>query len=117
MAHPYGDEGNEKGCWHWRVCWDKSRETFFLNKSVAGDAKGKRNIKRGNGPGAENQNNLTKMFLRIREGNESEGTWWRVDGDTHSEPAAMSRYEVSAVSTPTGTTMLMTFSADQFLSY
>ncbi|KAK7895524.1 hypothetical protein WMY93_020849 [Mugilogobius chulae] len=36
---------------------------------------------------------------------------------THSEPAAMSRYEVSAVSTPTGTTMLMTFSADQFLSY
>lgn len=36
---------------------------------------------------------------------------------THSEPAAMSRYEVSAVSTPTGMTMLMTFSADQFLSY
>ncbi|TNN63190.1 hypothetical protein EYF80_026654 [Liparis tanakae] len=32
-------------------------------------------------------------------------------------PAAMSRYEVSAVSTPTGMTMLMTFSADQFLSY
>lgn len=38
-------------------------------------------------------------------------------GVTHSEPAAMSRYEVSAVSTPTGMTMLMTFSADQFLSY
>lgn len=38
-------------------------------------------------------------------------------GYTHSEPAAMSRYEVSAVSTPTGMTMLMTFSADQFLSY
>lgn len=36
---------------------------------------------------------------------------------THSEPAAMSRYEVSAVSTPTGMTMLMTFSADQFLFY
>lgn len=38
-------------------------------------------------------------------------------GVTHSEPAAMARYEVSVVSTPTGTTMLMTFSADQFLSY
>lgn len=38
-------------------------------------------------------------------------------GVTHSEPAAMSRYEASAVSTPTGMTMLMTFSADQFLSY
>lgn len=60
---------------------------------------------------------LMKMFLRTREGNDSEGTWRRVDGNTHSEPAAMSRYEVSAESTPTGTTMLMTFSADQFLSY
>lgn len=38
--------------------------------------------------------------------------------DTYSEPAAMSRYEASAaVSTPAGMTMLMTFSADQFLSY
>lgn len=46
--------------------------------------------------------------------NEWGGVWTCV---THSEPAAMSRYEVSAVSTPTGTTMLMTFSADQFLSY
>lgn len=36
---------------------------------------------------------------------------------THSEPAAMSRYEASAVATPTGMTMLMTFFADQFLSY
>lgn len=50
------------------------------------------------------------------------GWWWWVGGVvlvgvTHSEPAAMSRYEVSAVSTPTGMTMLMTFSADQFLSY
>lgn len=42
---------------------------------------------------------------------------WCCQVVTHSEPAAMSRYEVSAVSTPTGMTMLMTFSADQFLSY
>lgn len=40
-----------------------------------------------------------------------------LSGVTHSEPAAMSRYEASAVSTPTGMTMLMTFSADQFLFY
>lgn len=51
------------------------------------------------------------------------GGEWSVNSEwflvwvTHSEPAAMSRYEVSAVSTPTGMTMLMTFSADQFLSY
>lgn len=38
-------------------------------------------------------------------------------GVTHSEPAAMSRYEVSAVSTPTGMTMLMTFSAYYLFSY
>lgn len=31
--------------------------------------------------------------------------------ETHSEPAAMSTYEVLAVSTPTGMTMLMTFCA------
>jgi len=33
---------------------------------------------------------------------------------THSEPAAMSRYEASALSTPTGMTMLMTFSGQFF---
>jgi len=33
------------------------------------------------------------------------------------EPAAMSRYEVLAVSTPTGMTMLMTFCAGSLLSY
>jgi len=37
--------------------------------------------------------------------------------ETHSEPAAMSRYEVLAVSTPTGMTMLMTFCAGSLLSY
>lgn len=74
---------------------------------------------RGNGVGTEkSQRSSCKRFSESWEGNESEedrGDVWTCV--THSEPAAMSRYEVSAVSTPTGTTMLMTFSADQFLSY
>lgn len=63
---------------------------------------------------SENEtNNRKKWIWRVGGG----WCWWVLVGVTHSEPAAMSRYEVSAVSTPTGMTMLMTFSADQFLSY
>lgn len=105
--------GVKKGCQRHctRHVGAKQGEYFQLrNKSVVNYIKSEtRERKRGNCVGY-----FLQMVLRIKEGNESDGVWtW----GTHSEPAAMSRYEVSAVSTPTGTTMLMTFSADQFLSY
>lgn len=59
----------------------------------------------------ENEQNQTKgSDESIRKGNDR-------NRETHSEPAAMSRYEVLAVSTPTGMTTLMTFCAGSLLSY
>lgn len=61
----------------------------------------------------ENEQNETK--------GSDESIWKDTESErerkTHSEPAAMSRYEVLAVSTPTGMTMLMTFCAGSLLSY
>lgn len=37
--------------------------------------------------------------------------------NTYSEPAAISKYDVSAVSTPNGITMLMTFASGKFDYY
>ena len=39
------------------------------------------------------------------------------DLNTYSEPAAISKYDVSAVSTPNGITMLMTFASGKFDYY
>ncbi len=71
----------------------------------------------GNGSGW--WKNLTTYAFLSANATRNESIWKDTDRkrETHSEPAAMSRYEVLAVSTPTGMTTLMTFCAGSLLSY